>query len=70
MTSQTGSKSVAIHTLFNISRHKGNQKTKFGQLIEYKMRNIFLEKSYTRCSGETIPRPFVKNQKLISGSID
>ena len=28
---------------------------KFGQLIEYKMRKIFLEKSNTRCGGEPIP---------------
>ena len=32
----------------------------FGQLIEYDMRNIFLNKSYTKCGGETIPRPFFK----------
>ena len=31
---------------------------KFGQLMEYNMRNIFLEKSYTECGGETSPRPF------------
>ena len=37
---------------------------KFGQLIEYIMRNIFLEKSYTNCGGETIPRPFSKKSKL------
>ena len=30
---------------------------KFGQLIEYNMRNIFLEKSYTNFDGETIPKP-------------
>ena len=29
---------------------------KFGQLIEYNMRNIFIEKLYTKCAGETIPR--------------
>ena len=29
---------------------------KFGQLIEYKMRKIVLEKSYTKCGGETSPR--------------
>ena len=34
----------------------------FGQLIEYDMRNTFLEKSYTKCVGETIPRPFLKNE--------
>ena len=44
----------------NISRTKGNQTMKFGQLIEYNMKNIFLEKSYTKCLGETIPRPFSK----------
>ena len=36
---------------------KDNQVIKFGQLIEY-MRNIFLQYLYTKCSGETIPRPF------------
>ena len=38
----------------NISRSKGNQITKFGHLIECNMRNIFLEKSYIKCVGETI----------------
>ena len=28
---------------------------KFGQLREYNMRNIFVEKSYTKCAGKTIP---------------
>ena len=37
---------------------------KFGQLIEYNMRNIFDEKSYTKCGGETILRPFSKKSKL------
>ena len=44
----------------------------FGQLIEHNMRNIFYEKSYTKFSGETIPRPFSKKWKsmeYISGSI-
>ena len=36
----------------NISRSKGNQTMKFGQLIECDMRNIFLEKSFTKCGGE------------------
>ena len=42
---------------------------KFGQLIEHYMRNIFLEKSYTNCVGETRPRPFLKKIKIehISG---
>ena len=36
----------------------------FGQLIEYNMRNIFLKKSYTKCGGDTIPKPFSKKSKL------
>ena len=37
---------------------------KFGQLIEYNMRNIFVEKPYTKRAGETIPRPLYKISKL------
>ena len=37
---------------------------KFGQLIECNMRNIFLEKSYTKCGVETSPRPFTEKLKL------
>ena len=47
MTSQTGKSVITIHILPNISRNKGNWTMKFRQLIEYNMRNIFLEKSYT-----------------------
>ena len=43
---------------------KDNQTIKFGQLIECSMRNIFLEKSYTKCDGETSPRPFSEKLKL------
>ena len=48
----------AIHILPNISRSKGNQIMKYGQLIEYNMRNIVIETSYAKCDGETIPRLF------------
>ena len=37
---------------------------KLGQLIEYNMRNIFLEILYTKCGEETILRPFSKKSKL------
>ena len=37
---------------------------KFGQLIGYNMRNIFVEKTYTKCAGETIPRLLSKKSKL------
>ena len=35
---------------------------KFGQSIECKIRNIFLEKPYTKHGGEAIHRPFYKNK--------
>ena len=54
MTSQPGKQTFATHILSNIPRSKGNQTMKFGQLVEYDMRNIFLQKSYTKCVGETI----------------
>ena len=43
-----------------IAQYKGNEITAFGQLIDYNMRKIFLEKSYTKYGGEIIPRPFSK----------
>ena len=33
-------------------------------VIEYNMRSIFLEKSSTKCGGETSPRPFSGKLKL------
>ena len=62
MTSQFGKQRIAIHILPNISKGKGNQTMKFGQLIEHNSRTIFLEKSQAKCGGETIPRFFLKNQ--------
>ena len=60
MTSQPVYQTIAIHIFPNISRSKDNQAMKLGQLIEYNMRNIFGEKSYTKCAGETVPRPLSK----------
>ena len=37
---------------------------KIGQLIECNMRNIFVEKSYTKCGGETSPTPFSEKLKF------
>ena len=53
----------------SFSRSKGNQAMKLGQLIEYNMRNTFLEKPCTKCGGETINKPFSKKSKL-SKSLD
>ena len=64
MTSQSWKQTVTIHILSSISRIKANQTMKFGQLLECNMRNIFLEKSCTKCGGENSPRPFSEKLKL------
>ena len=69
MTAQPGKQIITIHTLPKISKIKGSQTMQFGQLIEYDRRNTFLKKSYAKCGGETIPRPFSKKPKL-SVSLD
>ena len=53
----------------NISRSKGTQTIKFCQLTEYDMRNMFLEKSYTKCGGESIFRRLKIKIAHISESI-
>ena len=58
----TWEQAVAIHILPNISRSKDNQTMKFGKLIEYNMRNIFLDKSYTKCGAKQFPDPFLKSE--------
>ena len=55
MTSQPGYQTIAMHVLPHISRNKDNQARKFGQLIECNMKIIFVETSYTKCVGKTIP---------------
>ena len=44
MVSQPDLQTTAICSLPNISESKGNQARKFGQLIDYYKRNIFLQK--------------------------
>ena len=61
MASSTGKQITTVHILPEISRSKCNQTMKFGMLVEYNMRNIFLEKSCRTYSGEYSPRPFFKN---------
>ena len=64
MTSQPGQQTIAIYIFMIISRSNDNQAMKTGQLLEYNLINIFLEKSYTKCGRETILRPFSKKSKL------
>ena len=62
MTSQPRKQTIAMHKLPNISRGQGNQTMKFGQLIEYNMSYIFLEKSYTKCGREAVSRTFFQKK--------
>ena len=64
LTSQLDKQTIVIHIFPNISKSKGNQTIKFGQLIECNTRNIFLEKSCAKCGGEASPRPFSEKLKL------
>ena len=43
MTSPTGKQIITVHILLNISGKNVIEAMKFGQLIEYNRRNIFLE---------------------------
>ena len=42
--SEPSLQTIAIHILPNISKSKGNQTMKLGQLIEYNKRKVFLQK--------------------------
>ena len=57
MASQPGLQTIVIHILLNISQSKGNQTMKFGQLIEYNKRNIFLQKVCRKWGKETSSKP-------------
>ena len=65
MASQPGKQTNTIHILLNMSQSKCNQTMRFSQLIEYKKRNIFLNKSYTEWGGvaeKLFPDPFLRRQ--------
>ena len=59
MMSQPGLQTISIHIIPNVSQSKYNQAMKFGQLIEYNKRNIFLQKLYGKWGWETSPRPLI-----------
>ena len=54
MTSQTRKQTIPIPILHNMSKSNGNQTMTFGQITEYNMRNIFLQKSYNKCGGKNL----------------
>ena len=66
MISQFGKQIIIMDKLPNISRSKGNQTMKFGPFIEYNVRHIFLEKSYTECDAGIGLRTSKKSKLSIS----
>ena len=68
MTSQPGLQTITIHIIPNVSQSKYNQTMKFGHLIDYNKRNIFLQKLYEKSGRETSSRPlFIFLKSLIWG---
>ena len=61
VTSKLGYQTTVIHILPNISRSKGNQTIKFGQLIECNMRKVFLENHTKNVVDKLVPEPYLKN---------
>ena len=61
MTSQTGKHIITTHYC-SISQEVKTDTIKYGSLLQYNMRNIFLEKSFTEYGGMLVPGPFIKNQ--------
>ena len=59
MTPETWKQMIKIHILPSISRSKDNQAMKFRQLIEYKVRNSFVQKSIKGDVGRLVPDIFV-----------
>ena len=54
----TGQQTITLHVLPNISRSKGNQAIKFGQLIQYSVKNVFSEIMQKLRSGEWFQTSF------------
>ena len=51
-----------MHILLNISQSKENETMKFGELIEYNIRNIFLENHKQNMLEELFSDPCLINQ--------
>ena len=62
MMSQTEALNMAIYILLNISRSTDNEVMKFGPLVEYNIRNIFLENHMQKVVEKLFPDPFLKNR--------
>ena len=61
MMSQTRTQTITINIFANISIRKDNQTMKFGQLIKYNVKSIFLQKSCRKHGKETSSRQVLVN---------
>ena len=52
---------ICIYILPNISRNKGNQTMKFGQLMKYNMRTFSLKNHTQNMVEKLVLDPFLKN---------
>ena len=60
MTSQFRRQAIAIHVLLNISRSKDSETIGFGQLIEYRLKDILFLKNHTQNMVEKLlSDPFI-----------
>ena len=65
MTSKPGKSTFKIHILPNISRRKGNQIIKLGQLIEYNAGDFFSSKTMQKMrQGDYFQTTFRFSRKL------
>ena len=65
MTSQPGERTITIHILPNISRIKGKQAMKFGQLVEYNKKNVLLQNHAENEAGRLVPDLFLLFKKAL-----
>ena len=64
MTSQPGQETITMHILPNISRSKGNQTMKFGQILENNKINFFFRNHAKHEPEKLVRHPFCVLKKL------
>ena len=53
---------ITIQLWSNTLRSRDNHKTQFDQLIEYNMKDVFLQNSYAKRGRQTSPKIFPRNK--------
>ena len=67
MISSNGKQIITKRILSNISRRISNQSMKFGQLLEYNMRNTFLKYHAENKAGRLVPDLFAFQINFVLG---